>query len=77
MDKQQEKARERMNLNHAALVVLVERAGGEISFTEAEYRQVIDRLGGFARMNLRVEMVRQEGQLDTIRMRLEAKAARS
>ncbi len=58
---------------HAALTVLLDRTGGRIEFTEADFQSVVQRYGGATNMNIRLEVVRQAGRPDTVVARLERK----
>jgi hypothetical protein len=69
--------RRKRALLDAALTLLLHRAGGRLSFTEAEYHAVLDSYGGSARMNMHYEIVRQDGQPDRVEFRLEDKPARN
>ena len=60
-------------LLHAALTLLIHRAGGSLAFTDAEYQQVLAFYGGATRMNLHFEVVREAGKPDTVHLRLENK----
>lgn len=43
-------------LQTMGLVVLLERAGGNVSFTESEYKAVLERLGGPTMMAVHIEI---------------------
>jgi hypothetical protein len=69
--------RRKRALLDAALTLLLHRAGGRLSFTEAEYHAVLDSYGGSARMNMHYEIVRQDGQPDRIELLLEQRPPRN
>jgi hypothetical protein len=56
------KARRLAALQQMALVVLLERAGGRIAFTETEYQAVVDRHGGAAMMAIHAELLASPGE---------------
>lgn len=60
-------------MQQAALVVLLERAGGSASYTEAEYQAIAARFGGTAHLAIHVEVVRT-GDVPTVELRLIRKA---
>lgn len=66
-------ARRLAALRDAALTVLLDRAGGRVAFTEAEYQAVLAKHGGSKLFNVRLEVVRQDGQADHVEARLERK----
>lgn len=66
-------ARRSARLRDAALVVLLERAGGSLEFTEADYQAVVDRYGGSTNFNLHFEVVKPSGQPERARLVLERK----
>lgn len=68
-----EEARRLEALRGAALALLLERAGGSIEFTEAEYQAVLAKYGGRTMFNIRLEVVREPGRPDRVRARLERK----
>lgn len=68
-------ARQLAALRDATLTMLLERAGGEITFTEAEFQVVQARHGGPARATVRLEVLREPGQPDRVRARLGNKPA--
>lgn len=63
-------------MTSAGLVILLERAGGELLFTEADYQAIAAKYGGPTRLNVRAEVLRQAGTSDTVRLRLERKDPR-
>ena len=60
-------ARRMRFLSNAALTVLLARIGGGVTFTEAEYREVLERYGGTARMTLQLEQLKGPGESESIR----------
>lgn len=60
-------------LRHSALALLLDRAGGSVEFTEAEYQAVLSKYGGRTMFNIRLEVVREAGRPDRVRARLERK----
>ena len=48
-------------MHMAALVILLDRIGGSLTFTEAEYQTVVDRHGGKTMMAVHAEVVRAVG----------------
>jgi hypothetical protein len=73
-DKAAEHARRKQTLMDAALTLLVDRAGGELRFTEADYQQVLAKYGGLTRINLHLEVRRERGSPDTIHLKLEERS---
>lgn len=67
-------ARRKQTLLDAALTLLVDRAGGELRFTEAEYQTVLAKYGGPTKMNMHFEIRREPGSPDTVILLLEEKA---
>jgi hypothetical protein len=64
-------ARRQTAMQTMALVVLLERNGGSLRVTEAEYRDVVDRYGGSARMAIHLEVLgTPAGHADEIDVRL-------
>jgi hypothetical protein len=57
-DELQAAARRTSMLQTAALVVLLERNGGSLTFTEAEYQAIVDRYGGSRLMAIHHEVLR-------------------
>jgi hypothetical protein len=72
-EKAADEARRLAALRDAALALLLERAGGQIEFTEAEYQAVLVKYGGPMLFNIRLEVLRQAGQPDRVQARLERK----
>jgi hypothetical protein len=65
-------------MKDAALVILLDRAGGTFSYTEAEYQSVLARFGGKTRMNMRVEVTKPSaGGAPSVELRLETKEPRN
>jgi hypothetical protein len=59
-----------------ALVVLLERAGGRIVFTQAEYQAIVDRHGGSSLMAIHAEALAPPGSdPDEVRVSLVSKVA--
>ncbi|MCZ7536094.1 MAG: hypothetical protein M5T61_09330 [Acidimicrobiia bacterium] len=69
--------RHRTAMAHSTLTILLDRAGGRVEFTEADYQRVVARYGGRSEMNLRLEVVRQAGRPDMLVARLERKPAKN
>jgi hypothetical protein len=46
-------------LHMAALVILLERAGGSVTYTEAEYQEVLARHGGKTMMVVHTEVLKE------------------
>lgn len=61
-------------MQQAALVVLLERAGGSASYTEAEYQAIAARFGGPASLAIHVEVVRKGDSPPTVELQLIRKA---
>lgn len=57
-------------LRLAALTVLLDRAGGSLSFTEAEYQAIADRFGGRANLVVHLEIVQRGDAPPTIEVKL-------
>lgn len=57
-----------------ALVALVEKAGGSVTVHKADYQAIVDKYGGTARMNLRLEVIKVAARTQGIRVTLEEKA---
>lgn len=74
MDDGAAEARRKATLQGSALVLLLERAGGRISFTEAEYQEAAARYGGTSSLAIHVEILRTEGQPDRVELTLVRKA---
>lgn len=55
MDEIKEQARMMRHLSNFALTVLQDKAGGSVTITEAEYRQVLERHGGASQITIRPE----------------------
>lgn len=58
---------------YAGLVVLLERAGGSVTFTEAEYQAILERFGSFARTTVRMEVLHGPGVGPAVRLTLAEK----
>jgi hypothetical protein len=69
--------RRKRALLDAALTLLLHRAGGRLSFTEAEYHAVLDSYGGSGRVNMHYEVIRQDDQPDRVELLLEQRPARN
>ena len=65
--------RRRTVMAHATLTLLLERAGGHVEFTEADYQRVVAKYGGPSQMNMRFDVIRQAGRPVTLVARLERK----
>lgn len=48
-------------LQQGALVVALARAGGSITYSEAEYQRVAERYGGTATLAIHVEVIKAPG----------------
>jgi hypothetical protein len=59
-----------------SLVVLLDRAGGKLTFTEAEYNTVLVEYGGRTSLNVRLEIV-HDASGPAIEVRLESKRPRN
>ena len=64
--------RRKRALMDLSLVLLLHRAGGTFTFTEAEYEAAVASCGGRTRMNLRLEIVRAASG-SAVELRLESK----
>jgi len=62
-------------LHMAALVILLDRAGGSVTFTEAEYQAIVARHGGKTMMVVHAEVVKRTGmeKPDQVRLTLTRK----
>lgn len=69
--------RQRTAFTYAALAILLDGAGGSLTFTEAEYNRVLERYGGRARVNIRFEVTREVGRPDAVLARIENKRAQN
>jgi hypothetical protein len=67
-------ARRKQALLDAALTLLLDRAGGTLVFTEADYHAALDKYGGASRMNMHFEVRHEPGSPDTVHLTLEEKA---
>jgi hypothetical protein len=62
-------------LEQGALVVAIARAGGSISFTEAEYQAVAERYGGTASLAMHIDVLAAPGgKPDEVKITLIRKA---
>lgn len=70
-DEARRKAAREATLRSMALFVLLERAGGRVTFTDEEYQAALERAGGSANAVIHIEIVsqggRDEAQLSLIR----------
>ena len=66
--------RRRTAFAHSALTVLLDKAGGRVEFTEAEYQRAIARYGGASQLTIQFEVVRESGRPDVVVARLERRA---
>lgn len=57
-------------MHMAALVILLDRSGGSMSFTEAEYQAVVARHGGKTMMAVHAEVIRRGGTDEPDQVRL-------
>jgi hypothetical protein len=57
-------------LHMAGLVILLERAGGSLIYTEAEYQEVVARHGGKTMMVVHAEVLKDTGKEKPDRVRL-------
>lgn len=62
-------------LRLAALTVLLERAGGRATFTEAEYEAIAARFGGRSSLVVRIEIVREGTKPPEVQVELLRKPA--
>lgn len=58
----QRQARRSTDLQTISLMVLLARAGGSASFTEDEYREIVERYGGSTKVTIHFEQVRRDGR---------------
>jgi hypothetical protein len=54
----------------AGLVILLERAGGSVTYTEAEYQEVLARHGGKTMMVVHAEVLKDTGKEKPDQVRL-------
>jgi hypothetical protein len=52
----QAQARREAGLQATALAVLLARAGGKATYTQAEYRELAERYGGFTSLGIHIEL---------------------
>ncbi len=57
-------------LKSMALFVLLERAGGRVTFDDDEYAAAIERVGGSANAAIHVEIVSSKGGPDSVQLSL-------
>ena len=75
-DQEARKARAAAALQLAVLVVLLERNGGSVTFTESEYQAIVARYGGSSLMAVHHEVLAMPGEApDEVRFTLVRKAA--
>jgi hypothetical protein len=62
-------------MHMAALVILLDRIGGSLTFTEAEYQAVVARHGGKTMMAIHAEVIKTAGaeRPDQVRLTLTRK----
>lgn len=62
-------------LHMAGLVILLERAGGSLTFTEAEYQRAVARHGGRTMIVVHAEVIKRAGtdKPDEVRLTLTRK----
>lgn len=72
-DTEAAKARRMRRLMESALTLLLDRAGGSVSWTESEYQAAIAKYGGSSRVNLHIEVVKANG-VDVAKISLQEKA---
>jgi len=65
----------RSTMQAAALVVMLERAGGTASYTEAEYQAIAERYGGTSNLAIRFEVLEDEGKPREAKLTLVRKKA--
>lgn len=53
------RVRRELAMQTAGLVILLDRAGGRLTYTESEYQATVDRHGGKTNMAIHMEVVRQ------------------
>lgn len=74
-DRAAQDARKKQLLFDAALTLLLERAGGSLTFTEADYHEVVDKYGGSAMMAIHFEVLSMpDGAPNEVRFQLIRKA---
>lgn len=61
----------------SALTVLLDRAGGRITFTEADYQAVITKYGGPSMLVIHSDVVRDGSRPIEIRLRLLSRAPKN
>jgi len=52
----------RATMQAAALVVMLDRAGGKASYTEADYQAIAERYGGASNLAIHFEVIEDEGK---------------
>jgi hypothetical protein len=57
-------------LKTAALFVMLDRAGGRVTFTDDEYMAALERAGGPTSATIHVEIVSAKGQPDEVQLTL-------
>lgn len=62
--------RQQAQLTNSGLVVLLARAGGSATFTEAEYQQAAEQYGGLSRLAIHAEVVRDGDRAPYVRLAL-------
>lgn len=69
-DTERRKAFAASETQRAGLVVLLERAGGRTTYTEAEYQAIAARYGGPTNLAIHLEVLRSEGKPDEVQLTL-------
>jgi hypothetical protein len=62
-DKEAQDARRKQTLFDAALTLLLERAGGSLTFSEADYQAVVRKYGGASMMAIHYEVLDAQGDV--------------
>lgn len=69
-----EALRQSVETQRAALVVLLDRAGGRASFTEADFQAVTEKYGGSLNLAIHTEVVQRGNSAPTVELQLIRKA---
>jgi hypothetical protein len=69
-----EALRASVEMQRAALVVLLDQAGGRASYTEADYQAVAEKYGGTLNLAIHVEVVKTGDSAPTVELQLIRKA---
>ena len=60
-------------LRLAALTVLLDRVGGSLSFTEAEYQSIAERFGGRTNLVVHLEVIKDGARAPEVQVKLLSK----